>query len=79
MSPVPNPFAAKFPGKCVGCERRYPVGTPIERTEQGYAHEACADAIKARAVILAGETFRGHKPSEWRVGGRARARRGEVQ
>ncbi|GAA2986246.1 hypothetical protein [Streptosporangium longisporum] len=60
--------AARFAGTCVGCGQGYPVQTLIEKVEQGWAHPACAEAIRARAQILAGETYRGHKEPDWRRG-----------
>ncbi|MGS2645068.1 hypothetical protein [Streptosporangium sp. G12] len=60
--------AARFAGTCVGCGQGYPAQTLIEKVEQGWAHPACAQAMRARARILAGETYRGRKAPDWRRG-----------
>ncbi|MEU8024697.1 hypothetical protein AB0B88_21050 [Micromonospora haikouensis] len=60
--------AARFPGICVTCERGYPAGVRLGQVGDGWAHLACAEAVRERDRILRGETFAGHKPSDWRRG-----------
>lgn len=68
--------ASKFPGTCPGCESPYAVGTPVRKIGSSWGHAACAPQTDRRsqeyetnkARVLAGETFRGHKASDWRRG-----------
>ncbi len=60
--------AASFAGTCRTCERDYPAGTRLGKVGDGWAHLACAEAVRERDRILRGETFAGHKPSDWRRG-----------
>ncbi|MEU5949549.1 hypothetical protein ABZ793_28880 [Micromonospora sp. NPDC047465] len=60
--------AARFAGTCVTCRRGYPVNAPLGKVEDGWAHAACAEAVRERGRILRGETFAGQKPSDWRLG-----------
>ncbi|WP_433121945.1 hypothetical protein [Micromonospora sp. CA-246542] len=61
-------FAASFAGTCVACERGYPAGARLGKVPAGWAHMACADAVRERDRILRGETFASQKPSDWRLG-----------
>ncbi|WP_330441348.1 hypothetical protein OHB44_33100 (plasmid) [Micromonospora sp. NBC_00821] len=64
----PAGVAASFAGTCVACERGYPAGAPLGKVPAGWAHAACADAVRERDRILRGETFASQKPSDWRIG-----------
>ncbi|MEW2386537.1 hypothetical protein AB0873_31445 [Micromonospora sp. NPDC047707] len=59
---------ASVAGTCVECERGYPAGTRLGKISSGWAHVACADAVRERDRILRGETFAARKPSDWRLG-----------
>ncbi|MFI9531502.1 hypothetical protein [Micromonospora rosaria] len=60
--------AASFAGTCGTCERNYPAGTRLGKVGDGWAHLACAEAVRERDRILRGETFAARKPSDWRRG-----------
>ncbi|MEV5768733.1 hypothetical protein AB0L34_29780 [Micromonospora sp. NPDC052213] len=60
--------AASFAGTCVTCERGYPAGARLGKVTEGWAHVACAEAVRERDRILRGETFAARKPSDWRLG-----------
>lgn len=64
----PAGVAARFPGTCVTCERGYAAGARLDKLPDGWAHVDCANAVRERDRILRGETFAGHKPSDWRRG-----------
>jgi hypothetical protein len=68
VSPNATGVAARFAGTCVTCKRGYPVNAPLGKVEDGWAHAACAEAVRERGRILRGETFAGQKPSDWRLG-----------
>jgi hypothetical protein len=53
---------------CPTCKTTIAKGTPIATWDQQVMHPACRDALQAKAKTLAGVTFRGHKPSDWRLG-----------
>ncbi|MEV4826445.1 hypothetical protein [Micromonospora sp. NPDC049274] len=64
----PAGVTASFAGTCVACERGYRSGTPLGKVLAGWAHAACAAAVRERDRILRGETFASQKPSDWRRG-----------
>lgn len=59
---------AEHAGTCPVCERRYNQGAAIGRTEKGWGHKVCADAVRETERIRAGETFRSRAQSTWRRG-----------
>ena len=72
---VPGPaFAAKYPGTCKKCGRRFPVGERIRYiAKKKLAHDKCAnpggfihDDVLGDA--MARRKMRSHKPSTWRLG-----------
>ena len=60
--------SAAYAGTCPLCRRGYQAGTKVAKSAEGWAHAACAQAQRERDRILSGETFRGHKPSDWKLG-----------
>ncbi|MFF5073040.1 hypothetical protein ACFY2R_18085 [Micromonospora olivasterospora] len=60
--------AASFAGTCVTCGRGYRAGARLGKVTEGWAHVACAEAVRERDRILHGETFAARKPSDWRLG-----------
>jgi hypothetical protein len=67
-SSAPAGFRAKVSSTCPTCSTTIPKGSPIAKWDEQWMHTACRDAVKARAQILAGETFRGQKASDWKLG-----------
>ncbi|UWZ37792.1 hypothetical protein Drose_05840 [Dactylosporangium roseum] len=61
---------ARYGGTCPLCERPYRIGQDIARVPGGrqWGHPECAEAAANTQAILDGKTFRGHKPSDWRLG-----------
>ncbi|GAB3847251.1 hypothetical protein GCM10027610_066780 [Dactylosporangium cerinum] len=62
---------AKFGGKCPLCERACQVGQQISRVAgdgNRWGHPECVSAAEKTRAILDWRTFRGHKPSGWRLG-----------
>jgi hypothetical protein len=53
---------------CPTCSTAIAKGAPIATWDQQVMHPACRDALQAKARTLAGVTYRGHKPSDWRLG-----------
>ena len=53
---------------CPTCSTAIAKGAPIVMWDQQEMHPACRDALQAKAKTLAGVTYRGHKPSDWRLG-----------
>lgn len=60
---------ARYKNECFICYRVIRPGSTIRKSRSGkFVHDECGKAAEAKAAITAGLTFRGHKPSEWRVG-----------
>ncbi|MFF2374851.1 hypothetical protein ACFVUW_10760 [Streptomyces xiamenensis] len=68
---------AAYPGTCPGCLKGYGKGEVIAKVTDSWGHPGCAtrqlsaaerEYARNKARIEGGETFRGHKPSDWRVG-----------
>jgi hypothetical protein len=74
---------AKYATTCPKCGKKVPIGELIEKIGEKYGHQACAPKRRSslpskgsarrefernKARIEAGETFRGHKPSDWSRG-----------
>jgi ribonuclease HI len=69
-------LAAKYPGTC-RCGRPYEAGSQIAKNPQGWGHPECAASEVEQAAadfqrdhdsVIAGETNRSRKPSQWRRG-----------
>lgn len=73
-SPPRGTIRAQFGGTCPACTGQYNRGEPIKKVGQGWGHPKCAPSnaelefARNKARIMAGETFRSRKPSDWRMG-----------
>ena len=56
-------ISATRPGDFEGCGHAFHRGARITKVGLRWAQVACGEALRAKGVILAGETFRGHKDS----------------
>lgn len=56
---------AIYAGRCVLCETKIAVGDEIVRYGEHWFHDECADGERKKALILADETFRSGKTSDW--------------
>ncbi|MFE2045309.1 hypothetical protein ACFXAZ_31220 [Streptomyces sp. NPDC059477] len=77
---VPLPrgsLRAAYGGTCPACFKDYGKGEVITKVTGGWGHPGCAsrklsaaerEFARNKARIEAGETFRGQKPSDWRLG-----------
>ncbi|MER6317045.1 hypothetical protein ABT237_25250 [Streptomyces sp. NPDC001581] len=77
---VPLPrgsLRAAYGGTCPACFKDYAKGEVITKVAEGWGHPGCAprklsaaerEFARNKAGIEAGETFRGQKPSDWRLG-----------
>ncbi|MFJ9552087.1 hypothetical protein [Streptomyces erythrochromogenes] len=77
---VPLPrgsLRAKYGGTCPACFKDYAQGEVITKVAEGWGHPGCAprqlsaaerEFARNKARIESGETFRGQKPSDWRLG-----------
>lgn len=61
-------LTAKFTTTCEVCEKVVTVGSAIARVGEKYGHPACAEYARNKRRIEAGETYRGHKASDWSCG-----------
>lgn len=63
-------LSAKFPGTCPLCNAQVAPGDPIGRWMGSWAHRACVEGWRQfesnQLKILSGQTFAGHKPSDWK-------------
>ncbi|WP_176740115.1 hypothetical protein [Streptomyces sp. Ncost-T10-10d] len=68
---------AAYGGTCPACLKEYGKGEVITKVAVGWGHPGCAprklsaaerEFARNKARIEAGETFRGQKPSDWRLG-----------
>ncbi|MCZ0983797.1 hypothetical protein O1L60_44330 [Streptomyces diastatochromogenes] len=68
---------AAYGGTCPTCFKNYGKGEVITKVAEGWGHPGCAprklsaaerEFARNKARIEAGETFRGQKPSDWRLG-----------
>ncbi|MFC8273858.1 hypothetical protein ACFUJR_15295 [Streptomyces sp. NPDC057271] len=68
---------AKYGGTCPACFKDYAQGEVITKVAEGWGHPGCAprqlsaaerEFARNKARIDSGETFRGQKPSDWRLG-----------
>ncbi|MER6523049.1 hypothetical protein ABT246_40340 [Streptomyces sp. NPDC001553] len=77
---VPLPrgsLRAAYPGTCPACFKDYAKGEVITKVADSWGHPGCAprqlsaaerEFARNKARIESGETFRGQKPSDWRLG-----------
>ncbi|MGN6132572.1 MAG: hypothetical protein ACTHOK_19750 [Nocardioidaceae bacterium] len=61
-------LTAKFNTTCEVCGEVVKVGSAIARVGEKYGHPACAEYARNKRRIEAGETYRGHKVSDWSRG-----------
>lgn len=68
---------AADPSTCPACLKDYGKGDIITKVTDGWGHPGCAPRrpsaaeltfAKNKARIDSGDSFRGHKPSDWRLG-----------
>lgn len=60
---------ARFKNECFICYTVIRPGADIRKSRSGkWVHDECGQAAEAKAALMAGETFAGHKTIEWRLG-----------